>query len=386
MMLQTKRTIALGEGFFAEIDQINKHAWSEQLMHFSDATIYQTWSYGGIRWGENCLSHLVVKAGDEIVGLAQVAIKKLPILDAGIAYVPWGPIWSRKRGGKHNDVIQKVLCALKQEYCLRRGLLLRIAPQEIEKDAEPICSYLTAEGYVYRSKPYQTLIIDLSNNTEDLYKKTSRRWHRALKTATAEGLTVIEDRQEDSFKILGAIYDQMVSRKGFIPGVNIHEFSKVQADLPQTLKLKVLICKHNHKPIAALAASLIGEKGIGLLGATSTEGLNLGGFHLLNWKMMEWMKQAGARYYDFGGYDPKRNPGTARFKDGLPGEVICHIGQYEACSNLLSRIAVGGGESIKFGVRYGRQAINKIHKWGRIDSLNATASAGTEYETAHARD
>jgi lipid II:glycine glycyltransferase (peptidoglycan interpeptide bridge formation enzyme) len=353
-------TLDLGEGFYAEIDQIQEQNWTRALAQFNDATIYQTWSYGKIRWGESNLSHLVVKQGTETVGLVQASIKRLPIISAGIAYVPWGPIWRSKQGRGDSRTILKVLRALRQEYSFRRGLLLRIAPQEIENQGASLYADLTSERYVFHSKPYRTLLIDLSKTSEELYKNTSRRWHRALKKAAAESLRVTEGDGNDAFETLGALFDQMVARKGFVPGVNFEEFKAIQKDLPEALKMKVLICEHDGKPVAALAASLIGEKGIGLLGATSTEGLNLGGFHLLNWKMMEWMKQAGARYYDFGGYDPERNPGTARFKDGLPGDIVHHIGHYEVCDNALSTLTVKGGDSFKAGIRYGRHVVNKL--------------------------
>jgi hypothetical protein len=54
-----------------EIDKINPDDWHRELTHFSDASIYQTWSYGEVRWGRPSLSHAVVYDGDEVVGLAQ---------------------------------------------------------------------------------------------------------------------------------------------------------------------------------------------------------------------------------------------------------------------------------------------------------------------------
>ena len=41
----------LAEGYTVKIDQISKDEWSELLPRFDDATIYQTWSYGAVRWG-----------------------------------------------------------------------------------------------------------------------------------------------------------------------------------------------------------------------------------------------------------------------------------------------------------------------------------------------
>ena len=55
-------------GYKAEIDNISEEKWSDTLSHFSDSNIYQTRSYGEIRWGNEQLSHLILKSNDTIVG------------------------------------------------------------------------------------------------------------------------------------------------------------------------------------------------------------------------------------------------------------------------------------------------------------------------------
>ena len=53
----------------AEIDCVTKAQWSALLNHFEDANIYQTWSYGAVRWGERNLSHLLLKQDGEVIGM-----------------------------------------------------------------------------------------------------------------------------------------------------------------------------------------------------------------------------------------------------------------------------------------------------------------------------
>jgi len=351
---------SLNISYSIEIDRMAKAEWSEYLLKFEDATIYQTWSYGAVRWGVNNLSHLVLKKGEEIVGLAQVSIKKIPFLEAGIAYIPWGPMWRSKDRENEISKFGEIIRALKNEYAIRRGLLLRIAPNEIDGDDNKCTSILESEGFVRRRQHYRTLLIELSASMDELYKGLARRWKRALKTAESKKLRVSEGDNEEFFEAPNKLYKDMVSRKGFVPGVDIDEFRAIQKDLPETLKMKIMTCEYEGKPVSALMASLIGNKGIGLIGGTGTVGLNLGGFHLLNWKMIEWMKSEGANWYDFGGYDPKGNPGTASFKDGLPGQDLFHIGQWETCTNQLSSSFVRLGE-------WGKNSARAIHaKWDNL--------------------
>jgi lipid II:glycine glycyltransferase (peptidoglycan interpeptide bridge formation enzyme) len=337
----------LNSPYSVEIDRVTKAGWSKLLYEFVDANIYQTWSYGAVRWGESNLSHLLLFKDGAVTAMAQVAIKKIPFLRAGIGYAPWGPVWKRKGHEPSFQDLKETLGALREEYVKRRGLLLRLAPGEIEETGDEVKVALETQGYALKRRHYRTLLIDLGRPMDELLKASSRRWRRALKAATEKGLTVWEGTDDATFQILEGLHREMVARKGFLPGVDISEFRKVQEDLPQKLKMKIMICEHDGTPVAALMASLIGVKGVGLLGATSAQGLNMGGFHLLNWKMMEWMKVSGAQYYDFGGYDPEKNPGTAGFKEGLDGLDVSHVGQYEVCVSPLSVAAVQGAELLR---------------------------------------
>ena len=57
------------------------------LNDFDDANIYQTWSYGAVRWGEKNLSHVILKKHNEVVAATQLRIVKISWLGVGIAYI-----------------------------------------------------------------------------------------------------------------------------------------------------------------------------------------------------------------------------------------------------------------------------------------------------------
>lgn len=336
--------LMLPSGYSARLGSADRAEWEKLLRQFDDATIYQTWSYGAVRWGEPNLSHLILEKEGIIVGLAQATIRRLPWLKAGFAYIPWGPVWRKTGEEQEDEHLRNLLRALKQEYSGRRGLLLRLAPNEAEAHNSSIRPLLEGEGFVLFARPYRTLLIDLSTSLDELHKKVSRRWRRALKAAQTKGLEIIEGTSDDMFNVLVALHRKMVARKKFRPGIDIGEFQAIQKDLPDQDKMKIMICLQQGEPISALCASLLGRKAVALVGGTTSQGLNSGSFHLLNWRMIERMQQAGARYYDFGGYDPEENPGTASFKDGLPGEDVMHVGHFEVCQNPLSRFIVTSRE------------------------------------------
>ena len=78
-----------------EIDSSDKDSWNEIIELFSDANIYQTWAWGEVRSGKAQVSHILLKRDAHIVAAAQARIFKIRNINAGVAYVRWGPIWRR---------------------------------------------------------------------------------------------------------------------------------------------------------------------------------------------------------------------------------------------------------------------------------------------------
>jgi lipid II:glycine glycyltransferase (peptidoglycan interpeptide bridge formation enzyme) len=335
----------LTPGYCIEFDSIRKSDWSELLQQFGDATIYHTWSYGTVRWGENHLSHLVLKRENEIVGMAQVIIKKLPIFRPGIAYIPWGPLWrNRNRDNNHEDFVN-ILRAVRNEYAVRRKLFLRIRPNVAltPNGIEP--HVLQSESFVLSSSvaSYHTLIVDLKPPLDELRRRLNPKWRNKLNGAEKNGLQVIKGETDDFYQAFLTLQKEMLARKEYDPGVDYEEFREIQTDLPKNLKMHIFLCKHEDDIVSSVICSAIGNTGIYLLGATGNKGLTLKGSYLLQWRAIEWLKQNGYRWYDLGGINPETNPGVYQFKAGLSGNDVHHIGQFEFCTNPTSAFVVSLG-------------------------------------------
>jgi lipid II:glycine glycyltransferase (peptidoglycan interpeptide bridge formation enzyme) len=115
----------------------------------------------------------------------------------------------------------------------------------------------------------------------------------------------------------------------------------MQALLPTEHQMKVLICEEHGVPVAGLVASAIGRTGVYLLGATNEQGMKSKGAYLLQWRMMQWLKQSGAEFYDLGGVNPERNPGVYHFKSGMGGDDVRYITPMVACGSTVSALMAG---------------------------------------------
>jgi lipid II:glycine glycyltransferase (peptidoglycan interpeptide bridge formation enzyme) len=343
---------SLNSHYRYEVDQVDKHEWSEIIQHFDDATIYQTWSYGLVRWGEGNLSHLVLKKGDEVIGLAQSIIKRLPIVKAGIAYIPWGPIWHRHGEELNYDTLHQLLKVLKQEYVLNRGLLLRITPKQIEGHDDRITIIYITEGFKRDPSVVsnRTLMLDLTPSLEYLRKNFAQKWRNQLNRAEKNNLKIVEGTRDELYETFLVLLKQMLARKGFVPGVDYNEFREIQKDLPDPHKMKIMVCEFEGEPICAAICSAIGNTGIYLLGATANRGMKLKGSYLLQWRMIQWLKEQGCQWYDLGGINPDKNPGVYHFKAGIAGKSgkdAVRIGQFEMCGNIISSSLVRIGDMLR---------------------------------------
>jgi len=332
-----------------EFDNVSRDEWTCLLQQFDDANIYQTWTYGSVRWGERSLSHQVVKRSGEVIAIAQVAIKKVPFLGLGVAYIPWGPLW-RKRGNPIDlKNLKYSIRFLRDEYVKKRGLFLRIGPNVVEQQDDSIENLFREEGFSLKlsGRRYRTLLVDLTPPIEKLRKILDQKWRNMLNQAEKKNLGIVEGYSDELYAIFLSLQSEMQERKNYTPGVRYQEFREIQKDLPEPLKMKIMICKSEGEPMSAAVFSGIGDTGIYLLGATGHKGMKTKGSYLLQWRAMQWLKGNGCRWYDLGGINPEINPEVYHFKAGMSGMDVCHIGPYEVCNNPLSLLLLRWGESIK---------------------------------------
>jgi hypothetical protein len=337
-----------------DVDQVAKQEWSELLNQFSDTTINQTWSYGSVRWGEANLSHLVLKRGGEVLAAAQTGILKVPILNAGVAHISLGPLWTLRNKQRDFTTLQWMIRALHDEYSVKRRLLLRVIMNTFDCDPDRIIidKIIRSEGFTVKPSSYHTLLLDLGPSIDELRMNLTKEWRKNLKYAEGKKLTIVEGFDDDLFQIVRSLYREMRLRKNFVVGINIDQLGATQRDLPESMKMKLILCKADGQPVAGLMSSSLGDIGIDLVAATGNKALTLNASYFLRWHVVQWLKDMGCRFYDLGGIDQKRNPGGYHFKMGLAGksaQPTRYIGQLEDYQNYLSSIIVKGGELVKKG-------------------------------------
>lgn len=338
-----------------EIDRATPAEWSEMLDLFDDANIYHTWSYGAVRWGRKNLSHLVQRRNDEVVGLAQLRIVRPTNLKFGMAYLRWGPICHRQGSELDAEVFLRMASALREEYVCERRLLLQILPNAFI--GSPRAEIFQSAFSTFAQEPsnsanvYRTFVLDLAPSLEELRGNLDKKWRNQLTRSEKNGLKVVAGSGTDEYRIFCEMYKQMRNRKTFETTVDIEEFGRIQEDLPKTQRMRISICEQEGKPVAGIVASAIGDSAIYLLGATSDDGLNAKGSYLLQWTLIQWLKENGVKWYDLGGIDPEGNPGVYHFKSGFSGADVSQLTPLVACNSVFSSAVVRASLAVNRAVR-----------------------------------
>jgi lipid II:glycine glycyltransferase (peptidoglycan interpeptide bridge formation enzyme) len=326
--------------FSVEFTHFEENEWEKIISQLQDSNLYQTSSYDQIKYGKQQVSQMLIKIRNKVVSAAQVRIVRVPVLGYGIAYVFWGPMWRSFREARNPEIFRQSIRALRNEFSLRQGLVVRIFPKVYKIEDENLIEILKEEGYspYHSSDINRTLILSLESSLPDLRASLNQKWRNCLNRSEKNNLTLIVGEDETLFDQLNGVYKEMAKRKGLPQSDNINYLKKVQSRLPPKEKLKVFICLSDNEICAGSIFSAIGTTGVYLVGATSDIGMKTNGSYLIQWAYIKWLKENGFSYYDLNGINPEANPGTYRFKSGLAGKQgkeVEFLGKFQTYNNKI---------------------------------------------------
>ncbi len=211
-------------------------------------------------------------------------------------------------------------------------------------------------------------MVDLSHSLEDLRRSLKPTWRRNLVLAERNDLRIVDGSTNELFDVFAGLYREMLQRKNIVGVVNIRHYQQLQRQLPDALKMRVLICEHQGEPVAGLVVPLLGKTAPNLLAATGNKGLELRASYLLQWRILEWLKRQQYQLYDLDTINHDSYPGISQFKLGLAGRLgweAEYLGQFQYCDSTLSALCVRIGEFARTTYRALRIAVNRC---GRLFS------------------
>ena len=330
----------LADGYSAEVDTVDAGAWYDHVVTLGDANLYQLWQHGANPARRSGVSALLLKRRGDLVAAAEARLFRLPLTKRGIAYVLWGPLWRPSPGGD-SDVFRQAIRALRNEYVVRRGLILRLVPRLFIEHDSRCLQILSDEGLapVGHLPSDKSLVMDLSLDLKDVRLAFDQKWRNCLNKAERAGLTLTAGTSLDLFDEFTVLHDQMFRRKRLAPTADIQKHRRIQEALPERLKMGVVLARHEGQPCAGAIYSAIGDTAVYLFGAIDEAGMRTSGSYLVQWHVLTLLKQRGVTHYDLNGIDPDGNPGVYHFKKGLAGRKateVTFLGQFQALDASLT--------------------------------------------------
>ena len=330
-----------------EIDKINRENWESLISQFLDASLPQLWTNNTSDAKKKHLSHIVIRKGDDILGCCQVLLRSTPLPRIGLADIQWGPVYIKKENYINHEILRHLIHGIVDEYAIRRGYFIRITPYAKGDNKETVKQIIEDEGFKRNvsERPYRTFMLDITPSLADLRKNFLQKWRNCLNKAEKSELTVVQGTNDELYNTFLMLGRKMVARKNLTKAhLDAFEQSRqLQKDLPDKFKMQIMVCQSEDKPICAAVCSAVGDTGIYVFAATDEEALKVNGSYLLQWHIIQWLKEQGIHYYDLGAFNPQKNPGGYHFKKGIAGKSgweETFIGEYYGCFNFTGRMAM----------------------------------------------
>lgn len=338
------------------IRKLDNDQWDKLVQTFRDLPYQQCRSYceqAAIDAAATC-EQVGIYRDTELLGLANIRVKVVPLLSFGIAYLSYGPLTARDDSFS-DEHFAFCIDALKREYVDRRNLVLRIVPPVRGGrwcDAE--IRLLENHGF-RRSKgrdPHETFIVDLSPPLTEIRKTLDGKWRGHLSKAQRSKIEVTRSAALDDFDRFKPIFQTLIERKEFTTRRDVEFFQRVQAAEHEALQLVIHLAWHDGVLIAGHIGSFVGDTAVYLVGASTSKGRDLRASYLLLWETIEYAKSNGNLFYDLGGINERANPNVYSFKKGLGGRHLIEPSAYEHAPGFFARTALG---LIETGYRFLRR-------------------------------
>jgi len=286
--------------------------WDAASAAYPGANLLQSWEYGAAKaQGGWIAERLEFVADGRIVGLAQVMLRRLPVVGGGLAWCNRGPLGAG-------------LEALRAHY-LGRGFYLRVAPAGTDAVVAPGFRQTGRIGWA-------SAVLDLAPPVEALRAGLDGKWRNALAKAERSGLTVESGSGGAVLTEFLAGHARFLAEKQVPTTVTPGLIAALAELAPAGRTPMVYLARAGGEAVGGVVVVHAGAGCEYLAGHSGEAGRKANATHFLLWQAICDMKARGAVAFDVGGLDEFRTPaGIQLFKRGLKGVPYRLAEEIEAC-------------------------------------------------------
>ena len=328
-----------------EVEPVERGRWIELAHGFADHNFRQCWDFGvqaAARVGAKS-EHVALRQAGEVVAIADLRVRELPVLGGGLALVTGGPL-TRIDHHFDPDRYLAAVTALHRHYVGERGCVLRILPPVGPPEwNDALNAGLARLGFepTDAAHSHRTLLLPIKDDMADIRKRLNPKWRNHLNRSEREHVEVSVGSESEMLDRFAALFEEFVVRKGFDVGAYGADFyQRVHRDLPPGERYVVLLAERAGRLLAGHVTSMLGDTCVSLLAATSPEALTCKASYLIQWRTIEAARERGCVSYDQGGIDPDGNPGVYSFKVGLFGTDVRAAGPVQAVGSVRGKVTL----------------------------------------------
>lgn len=336
-------------------------AWNTLLTSLPHPPLLQTWEWGQLKAQYGWQPYPLVWDGEtfhvlktsevppkNVQAAALVLVRALPIRGfaarLSVVYVPKGPVLDWSNIALRQRVLRdlrafarrKGAIFLKMDPDVRVGTGLPHAPDDHPDPlGQSLISNLQSLGFHFSQDQIQfrnTITLDLTRSEDELLARMKQKTRYNVRLAERKGVTV-RVGTESELDMLYRMYAETSVRDGFVIRDQTYYLDLWRSFLHAGL-LEPLVAEVEGEPAAAVMIFRFAGTAYYLNGMSRNAHREKMPNYLLQWQAMRRAQAAGCTVYDLWGapdvFD-ESNPmwGVFRFKEGLGGEVVRHIGAWD---------------------------------------------------------
>jgi len=308
-------------------DFVASHPRGHFLQTYTWSRLKVSWKWEGV---------VARDAAGNIKGAVSLLVRKLPGLPYSVMYSARGPVCDIGDRETLAELFEGVARIARDS----RAYILRTDPDVLASDRGFIDSYKALGFSPPRGgadfdglQPRFVFRLDISGMDEEtLMAFFSQKTRYNIRLAVKKGVEVRRASPEDAAALsaFSLIMNETGRRDNFMvrPRAYFERLLKVMGE-----NARLYMAYYEGQPVAGTICVGFGDKVWYLYGASSSRYREVMPNYLLQWEMLRWAIERGARIYDFRGVSgdlSEDNPlyGLYRFKKGFNGELCEFAGEF----------------------------------------------------------
>ncbi|KAA3644950.1 MAG: peptidoglycan bridge formation glycyltransferase FemA/FemB family protein [Chloroflexi bacterium] len=329
---------------------MDSQTWTAIISDLPNPHLLQTWQWGEAKSQYGWTPYYKTWQDDEgkVVAAAQILQRsiKLPLIPVTLKmlYVPKGPLLNWEDA----QLCQRVLADLKTFAKEHNAFFIKIDPDvrlgtgvpdeegSLEHGlGQEITSELKSSGWRFSNEQVQyrnTVMVDLTPDEDQLLANMKQKTRYNVRLAGRKGVTVRVGTVGD-FDMLYNMYAETANRDSFTIRAKDY-YLTVWNTFMDAGMLQPLIAEVEGQPVAGLMLFIFEQIAWYIYGMSTAAHRNKMPTYLLQWEAIKAAKAAGCTTYDLWGAPDNFTEsdsmwGVFRFKRGLGGQVMRHIGAWD---------------------------------------------------------